>query len=137
MTARPRAAASELPRLVAGSWVHGDLTTWIGSPEKNRAWDLLVAAKQAFDLAVGGGRLSDARAAAARRQLAACEGSDWFWWMGDYNPAAEVATFDRLFRANLAHLYALLDLPAPEGLAQPISRGSGRPELGGTMRRAQ
>ena len=137
VTARPRAAASELPRLVAGSWVHGDLTTWIGSPEKNRAWDLLVAAKQAFDLAVGGGRLSDARAAAARRQLAACEGSDWFWWMGDYNPAAEVATFDRLFRANLAHLYALLDLPAPEGLAQPISRGSGRPELGGTMRRAQ
>ena len=133
----PRPPPRALPRIVAGSWVHGDLATWIGSPEKNRAWDLLVAAKQAFDLAVGSGRLSDARAAAAGRQLAACEGSDWFWWMGDYNPAAEVATFDRLFRANLAHLYALLDLPAPEGLAQPISHGSGRPEVGGTMRRAQ
>jgi alpha-amylase/alpha-mannosidase (GH57 family) len=135
--ARPRAEARSLPRIVAGSWVHGDLTTWIGSAEKNRAWDLLVAAKQAFDLAVGSGRLADVRAAAVRRQLAACEGSDWFWWMGDYNPAAAVATFDRLFRANLAHLYALLDLPAPPALAQPISRGTGNPELGGAMRRAQ
>ena len=43
--------ASVLPRLVAGSWVYGDFTTWIGSPEKNRAWDLLVAAKQSPSIA--------------------------------------------------------------------------------------
>jgi alpha-amylase/alpha-mannosidase (GH57 family) len=131
--ARP---ASALPRLVAGSWVYGDFTTWIGSPEKNRAWDLLVAAKQAFDLVVSAGRLTDAERAAAERQLADCEGSDWFWWMGDYNPAHAVAAFDRLYRANLAFLYRLLKLPAPASLAEPISRGTGHPELGGTMRRA-
>jgi hypothetical protein len=22
----------------------------------------------------------------AKIQLAICEGSDWFWWFGDYNP---------------------------------------------------
>jgi alpha-amylase/alpha-mannosidase (GH57 family) len=130
------AAVPELPRLVAGSWVYGDFTTWIGSPEKNRAWELLVAAKQAFDRVVSAGRLTDAERAAAGRQLADCEGSDWFWWMGDYNPAHAVAAFDRLYRANLAFLYRLLKLPVPALLAEPISRGTGHPELGGTMRRA-
>ncbi len=43
--------------------------------------------------------------------LAICEGSDWFWWFGDYNPRESVATFDRLFRDNLASLYRLLKLP--------------------------
>jgi len=132
-TARP---APELARLVAGSWVYGDFTTWIGAPEKNRAWDLLVAAKQAFDRVVASGQLTDAARAAAGRQLANCEGSDWFWWMGDYNPAHAVAAFDRLYRANLAHLYRLLELPVPAALTEPISRGTGNPELGGTMRRA-
>jgi len=130
------APAPDLPRLVAGSWVHGDFTTWIGSPEKNRAWDLLVAAKRAFDLVAAGGRLTDAERTAAERTLANCEGSDWFWWAGDYNPAHAVAAFDRLYRANLASLYRLLGLPEPASLAAPISRGTGHPELGGTMRRA-
>jgi len=129
-------AAAELPRLVAGSWVYGDFTTWIGAPEKNRAWDLLVAAKQAYDLVVGSGRLTDAERTAAEQALANCEGSDWFWWMGDYNPAHAVAAFDRLYRANLELLYRLLKLPVPATLAEPISRGTGHPELGGTMRRA-
>jgi alpha-amylase/alpha-mannosidase (GH57 family) len=134
--ARPRARPPELPRVTAGSWVHGDLTTWIGSPEKNRAWDLLVAAKQSFDLAVASQRLTADEIAAAERQLAACESSDWFWWMGDYNPAFAVASFDQLYRASLARLYGLLRLPAPPALAQPISLGAGHPELGGAMRRA-
>jgi alpha-amylase/alpha-mannosidase (GH57 family) len=134
--ARPRARPPELPRVTAGSWVHGDLTTWIGSPEKNRAWDLLVAAKQSFDLAVASQRLTADEIAAAERQLAACESSDWFWWMGDYNPAFAVASFDQLYRASLARLYGLLRLPAPPVLAQPISLGAGHPELGGAMRRA-
>jgi alpha-amylase/alpha-mannosidase (GH57 family) len=116
--------------------VYGDFTTWIGSPEKNRAWDLLVAAKQAFDFVVASGRLTDAERIAAERALANCEGSDWFWWMGDYNPAFAVASFDRLYRANLALLYRLLKLPAPGTLTESISRGTGHPELGGTMRRA-
>jgi len=130
------AKQAELPPVVAGSWVHGDLTTWIGSPEKNRAWELLVAAKESFDRVAGSVRLGAGELAAAERQLADCESSDWFWWMGDYNPALAVASFDRLYRAGLALLYRLLKLPAPASLTEPISRGTGHPELGGTMRRA-
>ena len=47
-----------------------------------------------------------------------------------------VAMFDRLFRANLANLYQLLQLPPPAQLSEPISRGGGHPDLGGAMRRA-
>jgi alpha-amylase/alpha-mannosidase (GH57 family) len=128
--------ATPLDRLVAGSWVHGDFGTWIGSRDKNLAWDLLSVAKRCFDLVIGGGRLNESECRAAYRQLASCESSDWFWWMGDYNPPAAVAEFDRLYRANLTHLYELLKLPPPHALSVPISHGSGEPEGGGAMRRA-
>ena len=131
----PSAATHQLERLVAGSWVYGNFSTWIGSIDKNRAWDLLCGAKQSFDLVSASGRLDAGRLAAAERQLADCEGSDWFWWFGDYNPGAAVASFDRLYRAKLANLYRLIDLPAPAALAEPISRGHGDPEGGGSMRR--
>jgi alpha-amylase/alpha-mannosidase (GH57 family) len=137
--ARPAAEApvpATLPAIVAGSWVYGTLSTWIGDAEKNRAWDLLCAAKQSYDLVHSSGRLSAAEAEAAERQLAICESSDWFWWFGDYNPTAAVASFDQLFRRNLANLYHLLKLPPPSQLHTPISRGSDSAE-GGTMRRAQ
>jgi alpha-amylase/alpha-mannosidase (GH57 family) len=74
--------------------------------------------------------------AAAGRQLALCEGSDWFWWFGDYNPADAVRQFDRLFRRQLMTLYRRLDLPAPGELALPVAAGHGTPEFGGVMRRA-
>ncbi len=125
-----------LPALVAGSWVYGTFSTWIGDPAKNRAWDLLCAAKQAYDLVMESGRLDEAARRAAETQLAVCEGSDWFWWLGDYNPRAAVESFDALFRANLARLYDLLHLPQPHELGVPISSGGGTPEGGGTMRRA-
>jgi len=131
-----RARMGELPALAAGSWVYGSFSTWIGSPDKNHAWDLLAAAKQCFDLVVASGRLDEARRRAAFDQLAACEASDWFWWFGDYNPVEAVASFDRLFRENLTRLYQLLNLPAPAELARPISHGTGHPEAGGAMRRA-
>src|SRR5688572_3714889 len=134
--ARPEVKPATLQRLTAGSWVYGNFSTWIGSPDKNRAWDLLCAAKQSFDLVMASGRMNDEEAAEAYRQLAACEASDWFWWLGDYNPGPAVASFDELFRGSLANLYRLLHLPAPASLAQPISRGGGHPEAGGTMRRS-
>lgn len=130
------AAMGELEQLVAGSWVYGDFSTWIGSKDKNRAWDLLCAAKQDFDLVMAGHTLSDAEKDVAAKQLADCESSDWFWWFGDYNPSHSVESFDHLYRANLANLYRLLKLPAPATLALPISHGGGEMEAGGAMRRA-
>ena len=124
-----------LPQVMAGSWVHGTLTTWMGDPAKNRAWDLLCEAKLAFDAAVGG-RLDPAERAAAERQLALCESSDWFWWFGDYNPAEAVSQFDALYRRQLSRLYGQLGVPPPADLAQPIATGGGSPEHGGVMRRS-
>ncbi|MCG6874499.1 MAG: glycoside hydrolase [Betaproteobacteria bacterium] len=132
----PPGGTGELAALTAGTWVHGDFSTWIGSPEKNRAWDLLAAAKQCFDLVVASGRLDETRKSAAFEQLAICEASDWFWWLGDYNPIEAVASFDRLFRENLGRLYTSLGLPVPAELSVSICRGSGHPESGGAMRRA-
>ena len=123
-----------LPRICAGSWVHGTLATWIGDPAKNRAWDLLCNAKEAYDRAAA--HMDEAQRASAGRQLALCEGSDWFWWFGDYNPADAVSQFDRLYRRQLVMLYRRLNLAPPASLAIPITTGSGAPEHGGVMRRA-
>jgi alpha-amylase/alpha-mannosidase (GH57 family) len=125
-----------LARIAAGSWVYGDLATWIGSPAKNRAWDLLVAAKTAFD------RVIDSLAPEAReeacRRLGICEGSDWFWWFGDYNPQQTIASFDSLFRLHLTRLYEQIGVPVPAELAERIhgAHAGGDAEGGGSMRRS-
>jgi alpha-amylase/alpha-mannosidase (GH57 family) len=126
---------ARLPRLTAGSWVYGTLSTWIGNPDKNRAWEMLCDVKQCADRALDSG-LSDEERRDVLRRLAICESSDWFWWLGDYNSPQSVACFDRLFRENLKALYVLLKLPPPNSLDHPISKGGGKPESGGTMRRA-
>jgi len=128
--------AQPLQKVVAGSWVHGTLATWIGDRDKNAGWDLLVLAKQAADEVLAGDRLAPHKREWIERQLALCESSDWFWWFGDYNPYQAVRDFDRLFRHQLASLYRLLGREPPEALAHTISVGRGSPEGGGVMRRA-
>lgn len=130
------AHTAALPPVVAGSWVYGTLSTWIGDPAKNHAWDLLCSAKQHYDLVLASGRLDAAAQQQAEALLAVCESSDWFWWLGDYNPADSVASFESLFRRNLSALYAVLGLTPPAELDRPLSGGGGRAEAGGTMRRA-
>ena len=128
--------AGDLPGVVAGSWVYGTFSTWIGSEDKNRGWDLLCEAKKSYDHVMASGRLSKEEKRLAEKQLADCEGSDWFWWFGDYNSAASVSSFDALYRLNLANLYKLLKLPVPHTLDRAISVGHGDPAMGGTMRRS-
>jgi alpha-amylase/alpha-mannosidase (GH57 family) len=129
-------AAVELKNVVAGSWVHGTLATWMGDRDKNAAWDLLVEAKRVTDGELASGRLTAAARARVERQLALCESSDWFWWFGDYNPFEAVRDFDLLYRHQLTSLYRMLELPVPAALSQPLSTGRGSPEGGGVMRRA-
>jgi alpha-amylase/alpha-mannosidase (GH57 family) len=126
-----------LQRAPAGSWVHGNLATWIGDPAKNFAWDLLCDAKRTFDEVQAAGTLEPQASAAATRQLALCESSDWFWWLGDYNPAEAVSQFDQLYRRQLQNLYRMLGRAAPVALSQPISVGTGARDNGGVMQRAQ
>ncbi len=126
-----------LPSIAAGSWVYGSFSTWIGSHDKNHGWDLLCDAKKVYDKVIKSKILSIDESKAAERQLSICEGSDWFWWFGDYNSSVSVDSFDRLYRRNLANLYNLLKQPVPEILSVAISAGGGDPAVGGTMRRGQ
>ena len=127
--------AQPLPSLCPGSWVYGSFSTWIGEEDKNRAWDLLVQAKEACDKVTRTKRFNASELANIERQLAICEGSDWFWWFGDYNPADSVNDFDRLYRQQLTNLYQMLGEKVPPGLDRPISSGGGKAENSGTMRR--
>jgi alpha-amylase/alpha-mannosidase (GH57 family) len=121
--------ATDLPPLRAGSWVHGELLTWVGHPEKNRAWEMLIAAKRACDERGRNDREIEHR-------LGACEGSDWFWWPGVHNPTPAVAQFDELYRAHLSALYRALGLAPPAALSQPFASGVAHDvAAGGTMQR--
>ena len=123
---------ASLPQLVAGSWVYGTFSTWIGDAEKNRGWDMLGDVKRCFDRTVG--RLDETHRRSAEQLLAICEGSDWFWWFGDYNPEDVVSDFERLFRMNLANLYLLLGESPPAYLTEAFTHGAGSPIKGGAMR---
>ncbi len=127
--------AKVLPQVAAGSWVYGTFSTWIGSADKNAAWDLLCEAKKVYDSVIHS--LDEEKRADCERQLAICEGSDWFWWFGDYNNSDSVKSFDALYRRNLINLYELLAQPVPNNLHVTISQGGGDSENAGTMRRGQ
>ena len=130
-----QAPAIALKRLAAGSWVYGSFSTWIGSEDKNQGWDYLVAAKEAYDRVVITGKLNPEQLKQATRQLAVCEGSDWFWWFGDYNPSGSVSDFEQLFRTQLRELYRMLGVAPPALLDVPLSSGGNWAENAGTMRR--
>ncbi len=123
-----------LSELVAGSWVYGTFSTWIGSADKNHGWDMLGDVKNAFDKALLDNRLTKKQLQQAEFQLSICEGSDWFWWFGDYNPGEAVSSFEKQFRLNLTNLYLLLGEEPPSYLALSFTQGSGNPAMGGAMR---
>ncbi len=115
-------AARPLPRVVAGSWIGRNLATWVGHPEKNRAWDLLAETRAAVAKARGAPDFADP----AWRAVFAAEGSDWFWWFGDDHPTAHAAEFDAGFRRKLRAAWHLGGLVPPAALTDPIRRRSSR-----------
>jgi alpha-amylase/alpha-mannosidase (GH57 family) len=127
----------EIKRLVSGSWVYGTFSTWIGDKDKNRGWDMLGDAKKAFDMTVAENSLSGERMLAAQCQLSICEGSDWFWWFGDYNSADTVSDFERLYRVHLSNLYTMLGKEPPEYLSIVFAHGGGSPAQTGVMRKGK
>ena len=135
-----RSPPMTLRSLVAGSWVYGNLATWVGEAAKNRAWDRLVEARQAYLTAEKQGGWNAQTAERNAQQLAVCEGSDWFWWFDDDSPADAVIDFDRLFRLQLARLYELIGQPVPQALEKPVcvpTPDDQREKTGGTMRRGR
>lgn len=126
-----------LSGIVAGSWVYGTFSTWIGSRDKNRGWEMLIEAKRAFDQTLAEGRIDPKQLPAVIRLLGICESSDWFWWFGDDNPEEAVSNFEHLFRRQLTGLYRMLGITPPKYLTEIFTRGSGAPQLGGVMRPGQ
>lgn len=122
-----------LSEIVAGSWVYGTFSTWIGEKDKNRAWDMLIEVKKAYDKVINAGELSKEKIKLAEMQLATCESSDWFWWFGENNSAESVAAFDEQFRLHLCNLYQLLKVEPPDYLAKAFSFGSESSVRAGTM----
>jgi alpha-amylase/alpha-mannosidase (GH57 family) len=114
----------QLKKLVAGSWVYGTFSTWIGEKDKNQAWDMLVEAKKVYDEVIANNELNDFEMEKAQTQLATCESSDWCWWFGDYNPADSVRAFDEQYRLHLCNLYHYLHREPPEYLSRPFSFGN-------------
>jgi len=127
----------DIKKLVSGSWVYGTFSTWIGDKDKNRGWDMLGDAKKVFDITVAENDLSGDQILAARHQLSICEGSDWFWWFGDYNSADTVSDFERLYRVHLSNLYTMLGKEPPEYLSTVFAHGGGSPVQSGVMRKGQ
>lgn len=122
-----------LTEIVAGSWVYGTFSTWIGEKDKNRAWDMLVEAKKVYDEVIAKGKITGKNLDRINLQMATCESSDWFWWFGKVNSADSVATFDEQFRLHLANLYQMLNVEPPDYLTKAFSFGSGDNVDGGTM----
>jgi alpha-amylase/alpha-mannosidase (GH57 family) len=125
--AHPREQQDAVAPLFCASWIdemgspHGnDLNIWIGSPEENRAWELLGATRK--HLAESGA--SPETHPEAFESMYAAEGSDWFWWFGDdfaLAPGSEWV-FDWLFRERLKDVYRYLGETPPPVLDRPIIR---------------
>ncbi len=117
----------EISRLATGSWINGNLETWIGEDTQNRAWEYLARTREALAEVESRGDVQREKLEQARRCMMAAEGSDWFWWYYSHNVSDQDDLFDRLFRHNLAGVYRALDLPVPDWVGVPII--SGLPKL--------
>ena len=109
--------------LATGSWIGGDLTTWIGDPEHTRAWTLLRQAHDAVREREEAWERNHERQETIRRaryHLHVAEASDWFWWYSRRNSSEQDALFDALFRENVAAAYRTLGLPVPREVETPI-----------------
>lgn len=110
--------ARKLKKLFSGSWIFSNLNTWIGHPEKNKGWEYLVLAKEAFEK--NKAAVSEEKKESARFALSAAEGSDWFWWYGDDFYSHFSDDFDALFRQHLRNVYQYLNLNIPQELYYSI-----------------
>ena len=107
-----------LDRLVPGSWIGGNFDTWSGSPEKNRAWELLSDTRNIFHLHAD--KYPPALRERIMHHIMVAEGSDWFWWFGETNYTPYIEVFDALFRHHLRRVYQLMEQPIPPEIEEPI-----------------
>ncbi len=118
-----RVPAQRIDHIFPGSWINANFDIWIGAEEDNRAWDLLLRARQTYDRVVNGpdaNKPAPGQLAIAFEELLIAEGSDWCWWYGPEHHSENRVEFDYLYRSHLANVYRALGLPPPEELSRPI-----------------
>lgn len=99
-------AKQNIKHLSAGSWIHGEFAKWVGSPQKNKAWQYLAQARQRLAEKELTKELPPEKMSLARKQIHILEGSDWFWWYDD-DPAGN---FDKLFCMHLDNFYQIIQI---------------------------
>ncbi len=114
-------------RIYSGSWIGSNFDIWIGHEEDNSAWDQLARARTA--LLEARMNLSEELFREAMEEIYIAEGSDWFWWYGDENAAANQDDFDNLFRSHLRKVYRLIGAVPPSELDIPIRRAGRKPRV--------
>ncbi len=112
-----------------GSWINGNFDIWIGDEDDRRGWQLIEAARDAFERKKETARLSEAQKREILEYIYIAQGSDWFWWFGKENYTPHLQIFDYLLRKNLQKVYDLLGLAPPEQLFNPLSTALKKAEI--------
>jgi alpha-amylase/alpha-mannosidase (GH57 family) len=108
-----------LDHIFPGSWIGANFDVWIGAEEDNKAWRLLLAARQTYEAARG---VPETGMKLALEELLIAEGSDWNWWYGPEHDSANRIEFDQIYREHLANVYRALGMTPPAELSVPILR---------------
>lgn len=108
----------KIDNVSAGSWIRGDFATWVGHPEKNKAWKLLFDAKKTFKDREAS--LSDSVKKTVSDYLRIAEGSDWFWWYGDDHHTEQLDILDGIFRSYLLESYKEMGVDIPPDVQSPV-----------------
>lgn len=110
----------ELPSLKhisCGSWIHGDFSKWIGSKEKNFAWEVLLDARKNLEnTGISFEYLRKKKKKTKKEKyifrayeyLFIAEGSDWFWWAGEDQESYTGKPFDELFLSYIYQIFVNL-----------------------------
>jgi alpha-amylase/alpha-mannosidase (GH57 family) len=106
--------------IVAGSWINGTFSIWIGNEDENKAWSVLSEARQALETST----VALEKIQEAKESLYIAEGSDAFWWYGNDHQAENRDDFDDLFRYYIAKCYHSLELSPPSSLNQSLRKNS-------------
>ena len=116
--------AEPLHGIFPGSWINANFNIWIGAEEDNQAWELLLAARRAYDETPD---VPESARKLAYEELLIAEGSDWNWWYGPEHGSDNRPEFDQLYRDHLVNVYRALGLGSAGGaLADDPAAGAGR-----------
>jgi len=111
----------KLKKLFPGSWINHNYSVWIGHEEDNKAWDLLLRARnELVEFQKANPDFSREKLDTAWREIYIAEGSDWCWWFGDDHVGPNNDEFDSLYRTHLSNVYLSTGREPPKELYRPV-----------------